>query len=92
MHYDKDNKDWMDYWKTQERSAAIVSIPHLAIEIIDCPSFVQQVTLPKRNRNGRIMRDNSNNTMYELQNSDDTTPNIPFLHGKGINLQSHSAH
>ena len=55
----------------------------------DRPPFIQQVTIPKVNVCGNIMYNLNGSVRYTKENSDQTVPNIPFLHKNGLNVNSY---
>ena len=58
-------------------------------EHFDRPPFVQQVTLPRKNVRGNLIYDLKGKVKYEIRDSSETVPNIPFLHQNGLNTESH---
>ena len=59
-------------------------------EIFDKPPFIQKVWLPKRNARGRIMTDGGGKVIYDVdQYSDQTVPNIEFIHANDLSVDSH---
>ena len=59
-------------------------------ETFDRPPFIQEVTLPKRGANGKLLFEDGKH-VYEKVNSEDTVPNVEFLHRNKITLASSPA-
>ena len=58
----------------------------------DRPPFVSTPLLPKLDSVGRLMKDTSTGEqLYEKRPTEDTVPNIKYLHDNDINLESHPA-
>ena len=60
-------------------------------EKIHRPPFIQEVLLPKRDDNGKIIKDDDDEFVYEKKNTEETVPNVDFLHQHNINLESSPA-
>jgi len=57
-------------------------------ETFDREPFIQSVILPLRNTRGKIRRDTDGNILYHNSNSDQTVPNIDYLHSHNISTDS----
>ena len=57
-------------------------------QTFDREPFIQSVKLPLRNKRGKIRHDKDGNTLYDNTNSDQTVPNIDYLHSHNISTDS----